>query len=111
MLFALIFGSWYVIWFSRRLKDVWLEGEYLVVSDYVSEERIPIVHVEEITETRLWNPKLIKLRFSRSSKWGEEIVFIAPLRFQFVFMNHPLVQELRTLVSSAKRDADTLRNQ
>ena len=105
-LFSLIAGSGFLVWFSRRLKVVWIYGDHFIVSDYRTEERIPLRQVEEVTETRMWNPKLIKLRLLRSGKWGDLIVFIAPIRFQFVFMNHPLVRELRELILDARTVPD-----
>jgi hypothetical protein len=77
------------------------KANLLLVSDFDTEEWVQLRQVEEVKETRLWNPKLIKLRLRRAGKWGDLIVFIAPLRFQFVFMDHPLALELRTLVSEA----------
>jgi hypothetical protein len=74
-----------------------------MVSDYRSEETIPLLQIEEVEETRIWNPKLIKLRLVRSGQWGNEIIFIAPVRFQFVFSNHPLVKELRDMIQEKRR--------
>ena len=102
-LICLLGGSSFILWFAARLRTVTLREDHLVVSDYRSEELIPLLQVEEVEETRIWNPKLIKLRLVRSGQWGEEIIFIAPLRFQFVFSNHPLVKELREMISKKKR--------
>jgi hypothetical protein len=90
-------------WFSARLKAVSLQGDHLVVSDYRSEEQIPLQHIEEVKETRLWNPKLIKLLLVRPGQWGNEIVFIAPIRLQFVFSDHPLVRELQDMIRENRR--------
>ncbi len=95
-------GTGFLVWYSRTLKEVWLYQGRLLVSDYDNEEWVPLGQVEEVKETRLWNPKLIKLRLRRAGKWGDQIVFIAPLRFHFVFMDHPLAGELRILVSEAQ---------
>jgi len=102
-LISLIGGSIFLRWFSVRLKAVSLQGDHLVVSDYRSEEQIPLQHIEDVKETRLWNPQLIKLRLVRPGRWGNEIVFVAPLRFQFVFMNHPLAGELRDMIREKQR--------
>jgi len=101
-LLSLLAGSAFLLWFSSRLKDVWLYGNDIIVSDYRSEEWIPLWQIEEVTETRLWNPKLIKLRLAHSGKWGDQIVFVAPIRFRFVFLNHPLVEELRGIILQAR---------
>lgn len=103
VLVCLVGGSLFLRWFSEKLKVVALRGEQIVVSDYRSEETIPLRQIEEVTETRIWNPKLIKLRLTRPGRWGEEIVFIAPIRFQFIFLNHPLVKELHHMIKTAQR--------
>ena len=105
LLICLFGGSIYLRWFSDTLKAVSLQGEQLVVSDYRTEETIPLHQIDEVTETRIWNPKLIKLRLNRPGRWGDEIVFIAPLRFQFIFSNHPLVRELRDMIRKTRRGA------
>ena len=100
---SLIGGTIFLRWFSARLKTVTLKEDHLVVSDYRSEEPIPLLQIEEVKETRLWNPQLIKLRLVRPGRWGNEIVFIAPVRFQFVFSDHPLARELRDMIQKKRR--------
>jgi hypothetical protein len=96
-------GSLFLFWFSARLKTVRLQGDNLIVSDYRTEELIPLQQIEAVKETRMWNPKLIKLQLVRSGQWGDEIIFIAPIRLQFVFLNHPLVGELRDMIKEKRR--------
>ena len=102
-LICLTAGSLFLLWFSARLKTVKLQGEHLIVSDYCSEEIIPLQQIEEVKETRIWNPKLIKLQLVRSGRWGNEIIFIAPIRFQFVFSGHPLARELRDMLRNKQQ--------
>jgi hypothetical protein len=102
VLFVWCVGTGFLIRYSRMLKEVWLYNDQLIVSDYNTEEMVPLRQVTEVKETRFWNPQLIKLRLRRAGRWGDRIVFIAPIRFQFVFMNHPLAGELRSLVSEAR---------
>ena len=102
-LICLIGGTIFLRWFSVRLKVVSVQGDHLLVSDYLSEEQIPLQQIEEVKETRLCNPKLIKLRLLRPGQWGNEIVFIAPLRLQFVFWNHPLARELRDMIREKRK--------
>ncbi len=92
--------SLYLLWFSSRLKKVKLLGKHLIVSDYRTEELIPLSQIEEVKETRLWNPKLIKLNLKRPGKIGNEIVFIAPLGFYPVWSDHPLVENLRNIIKN-----------
>lgn len=95
-------GSYIVIWFSLKIKCVSLVEDGFLVSNYLREYRVSFMDVEDIKETRLWNPKLIKINLKRDYPFGGQIVFIAPYRFQPVFMNHPLVKELRDIISKKK---------
>jgi len=102
-LLAWIVGTVFLLWYSRRLKSVWLEGDRLIVTDYQSEENIPLQQIKEVIETRLWNPKLIKIRFRRPTRWGDQIVFIAPMSLKITLVNHPIVIELRERASKATK--------
>ena len=102
-LLGLTGGSLFILWFSARLKTVRLVGDSLVISDYRMEKIIPLHDIDEVKETRIWNPKLIKLRLMRPRDWGDEIIFIAPMRLQFVFSDHPLTRELRNMIREKQR--------
>jgi hypothetical protein len=99
-------GSLFILWYSSRLKTIRLQGDHLVVSDYRSEEVIPLLQIGKVEETRIWNPKLIKLRLVRPGQWGDDIVFIAPVQCQFIFSNHPLVRELRDMITEKRRGSE-----
>ncbi|HET9982022.1 MAG TPA: hypothetical protein VFQ38_00475 [Longimicrobiales bacterium] len=104
---AWIAGSGFILWFVRRLKAVWLEDDHLLVSDYTVEELIPLRNIEEVTETRFWNPKMIKLRLRQPCRWGEEIVFMAPASLQLPFSDHRVVKELRERAAQASMGRTT----
>jgi hypothetical protein len=101
---AWIVGSLVILWLALRLWNVQLESGHLIVSNGSKEIRIPITQIEDITETRLWNPKMIKISLGRSSDYPDQIVFLAPMKFQFTFSDHPMVGELRAAVERAKRE-------
>ena len=103
-IFAWIVGSTIVIWFSRRLRSVHLQGDHLLVSDYLTEIKMPLTELEEISETRYWNPKMITLRVRRGSWYPEQIVFLAPLAFQAPYSDHPVVRDLRRAVSESEQE-------
>jgi hypothetical protein len=91
-------GAAFLIWFVRRTSDVWIDGHDLIVARGRSEERIPLADVEEVTETRIWNPKQIKLRIRSRHK----VVFIAPWAFQLPFSTHRVVGQLREAIEHAQ---------
>ena len=93
-----LLGASFLIWFVRRISDAWIDGQDLIVARGRSEERIPLADVEEVTETRIWNPKQIKLRL-RSQ---DVVVFIAPWAIQFPFSTHRVVGQLREAIEHAR---------
>ena len=105
-LLAWISGGSFLIWFSRRLRSVWLAGDHLIVSDYRHEQSVPLSAIEDVTETRFWNPKMIRIHLRHSARHGDEIVFLAPSAlFQLPFSDHRVVKELRARSFQAKTGA------
>lgn len=97
-----LIGVGVTLWHSARLKVVTLEGDHLIVSNFRDEETVLLADVDEITQSRFWNPVLITLRLRDDYRWGNKIVFAPPWRFQFTFMDHPLVEELEEKVAQAR---------
>ncbi len=100
IIFLWIAGSSIVMWFSLKIKKVSLVDKGFIVSNYKTEYYVGFRDVLNVEETRLWNPKLIKINLKRDFPFGDRIVFIAPYRLQLIFMNHPMVEELREIIRS-----------
>jgi hypothetical protein len=89
-------------WLGFRLKDVFVDGDYIYISNHFREVRIPLIEIEAVTENFLTNPKHIKIKFTKPTAFGSKIVFtpyamwFAPLR------KHPLVDEINQLVKKKK---------
>ncbi|HYW09255.1 MAG TPA: hypothetical protein VE913_20010 [Longimicrobium sp.] len=90
-----VLGSTLVVWFARRLSNVWIDGDELLVIRWRYEERIPLSAVEDVSETRMWNPKQIRVRIRAGAASRERIVFIAPMAFQLPMTEHRAARELR----------------
>ena len=100
---AWIVGSGFILWFVMRLRTVWLEDDCLVVIYFRKQERIPLALVQDINETRFWNPKTIKVTFQPRPNLPTCVIFMAPVSFQLPFSVHPVVMRLRLLVEEARR--------
>lgn len=100
-LVATLVGAGFLLGLAHRLEVVWIEGGNLVVSDLSTEEVVPLADIVEVTESRFGNPKTITLRLRRPGRWGDRIRFVAPVRLQLPFSDHPVVQELRSRSSEA----------
>lgn len=96
-------GSGYFLWLGRRLSDVWIERDELIVVRRGLEERIPLAAVEDVTQSWFHNPKQIKLRIRPGSASRDTVVFLAPMRmFVLPFSDEPVTRMLRRLVDQAR---------
>jgi len=94
-LFGLFVGTIFLIWHSRRLKHVELNGDMLIVKDYRREIEIPLRNINEVKETWFSNPKLIKLSIYPECEFGDKIVFIPKTKMHIPFGQHPIVKLLK----------------
>ena len=101
---GMIAGSLTILWLALRIRTVYLERDRLVVSEGLREIRIPLTAIVEVKESRMWNPKMVTVVLDRSSEYPDRVVFIAPMTFQFVWSDHPVVRELRGHIDRAKRE-------
>ena len=93
-----IIASGYLIWFSRRLKFVSIDEDFLYVSRRRDQIQIPLAHIERVQENFWARPKLIILTLNHRSAFGTKIVFVpTPLLFAAV-RSHPLVKEIEGAV-------------
>ena len=66
----------FVFWQSSRTKRVGVAGGELVVSSYFREERIPFKQVEAVESVWWYWRRLVRIRFSPPSGFGETIYYI-----------------------------------
>jgi hypothetical protein len=97
---ATVVGITFIYWFSMRLKKVSLDGQILVISNYRRRIEVPLREIEEVSGSLLMTPELVWLRFRRPTAMGTKVVFMPKIRFSFGLSRHPVVAELRALVSN-----------
>jgi hypothetical protein len=93
-------GSVLMAGWSRALHYVWLADDHLVVSGWGGRIRVPLEHIQEISETRFQRVKYIKVSLNQPTAIGRVFRFLAPLALQQPFSDHPVVREIK-----AKRQA------
>jgi hypothetical protein len=98
--FVTAVGGGFIYWACMRLKTVTLSSNTLTISNYRRRVDVPLRDVEAVSGSLFTHPDLIWLRLRRPTPFGEKIVFMPKVRFHFGFSRHPLVAELRALVSS-----------
>jgi len=96
-------GAILIMWVASRVRTVWLDGEHLIVRHYRSETRIPLSAVRSISETRMWDPKMITLSLEDRDGLPEKVQFVAKLTFLPRFATHPTVEQLQALVDQARK--------
>jgi len=95
-----IFGVWVgastlLIGWSRALHHVWLAEDHLLVSGGGRRVRVPLEHIQEISESRFQKVKHIKVSLNQPTAIGRVFRFIAPMSFQPPFSDHPVVKEIK----------------
>jgi len=80
------------------LKDVWLDGDDLLVGDPTRGTRISLRDVRDVKESRLRQVKNITLELGRPTPWGDSITFVPKglKTFLFPYTSSPVADELRT---------------
>ena len=100
-LFFCLTGTAFIFWYSRRLKRIQIDDDYLYVSNYFSEIRIPLIEVSHSTYQMWWSPSTVAIHLHNMTVFGQRIVFIPKTRLAF-FYTHPVVSEIQTLSDRAK---------
>jgi len=91
-----------IIWrTSAPLKKVQLEGDALIVSNYLRETRVPLSEIQEVTENRWINIRPVTIRFRSDTEFGASITFMPKVRPFLFLRSHPIVAELRELARAA----------
>lgn len=88
--------------FFDRAKRVWVDGHKLIVASYGREVEVDLGDVDGVEATRIVPPTRVRVRFSRPTKLGDQIVFFPPIRWRSVSTAHPGVDELRRLARAAR---------
>jgi hypothetical protein len=98
---------WLRAWVGLRLSVVETDGYWLLASSMSRTAWIPLSEV--ISVSRVWWPgaQRIYVEVGQDTPFGREIVFEAPLDLGAVVGAHPVVQELRELVSRARSPGAT----
>lgn len=78
-----------------RAKWVWLENEYLIVSDSNQELTIEIGEIERIGTTPYFWPHRVRIWFRQPTIFGDNIAFFPPLSLRPPLVSREL-QELRS---------------
>ncbi|MBX3290767.1 MAG: hypothetical protein KF855_15740 [Acidobacteria bacterium] len=90
-------------WLSYKIKKVFVEGDYLIVSDYKKEIAVPLSDIYDVTEMRWMQPYWITISFRKTTEFGDSILFVPPFRLLSFWVANPLVEEIRSMAHSRPR--------
>ena len=85
-----------------RLKDIWIDENYLYLTTMFRNLEIPLEAIASVTEDTRGKITQIKIIFARQTGVGNSLTFIPYFSFR-AFQNHPVVEEIRQFVKSKER--------
>jgi hypothetical protein len=98
-----------VLLFCLPLKEVIIEGNQLVVSNFVKKVRINASNIVDVTQ-RYWcgfYSRFVRIHFKNPTVFGDKISFIHKMYLSAIGNQHPIVDELRQLARlSDPQDSD-----
>ncbi|MEC9375175.1 MAG: hypothetical protein VYA80_02245 [Pseudomonadota bacterium] len=80
-----------------RAKTLWIDDDYLYISNHRREARIPITNIKSVTSTIWLKPNRVLIRFKETTIFGEWIVFFPPNKELTKFKPHPIAEELKKI--------------
>ena len=101
-LIAWIVGTLFILVTCAGLKRVRIDSNYIYVSNYVRELRVPMGQIRDVTENRLLNAHPITVSFRDSTEFGIRIRFMPKTRWFSFWSAHPVVAELLELAATAR---------
>ncbi|HEV8544136.1 MAG TPA: hypothetical protein VGR78_17230, partial [Verrucomicrobiae bacterium] len=100
---AWLAGSAFILWFSKRLRKFSIDEQFLYVSDYRFEIRVPLNDILYWRYQMWWRPSLATIYLRTSSRAGPRVVFAPINDLRWNFWRPPSVLlELESLVKKGK---------
>jgi hypothetical protein len=98
LIFALLIGTAFMLWFSARLQRVGYAGRELVISNYWREARIPFNQVEAVEPVWWYRRRLVRIRLRPDSPFGQVVYYLPKWGFIRCLWSSP-DKELRELMT------------
>ena len=86
------------------VDEVWDDGDALVVKNRGQEERIALGDIKNVNYSPLINPPRVILALRRSTVFGDQIAFCAPVRF-VPFAASPVINDLIDRIDRARQSS------
>jgi hypothetical protein len=89
------------LWECVRLKNVVLDGDSIIISNFLREERIHLSQICEVNELTLLAGHPTLVRFSAPTTFGTQILFL-PKGMRWLGKSSAAAERLRVLSSSSR---------
>jgi hypothetical protein len=84
------------------VDQVWDDGDTLLVRNRGEEQRVALADIKNVSYTPLMNPPRIVLSLRRTTAFGNQIAFCAPMRF-VPFSSSPIINDLIDRIDAARQ--------
>jgi len=95
-LVGLIVGAFFLAITCFPLKRVRVNGDDLLISNYIKTVKVPVSAIEDVTESLFINIHPVWIHFRHKTEFGKKIMFMPVQKF-ILFGSHPIVCELKEL--------------
>ena len=90
-----LFGATYLYWTCIRLKLVRIDSDFIYISNFRKEIKVPLYQIKKVSEWRLDNSHPIFIYFTQTTEFGTSIVFMPKIRWFGFWSSHPVVDKIR----------------
>ncbi len=99
VVFAGVFVLYLGVYLNISLKEVFLDDQYLYISDFNKEIRVSRSKIERVTEWNLNRSRQVWIYFTEETEFGKKVVFMPTFQSGLFFAVHPIVEELKKKVN------------
>ena len=97
-----IFQILFLVILILRLKDIWIDENYLYLNTMFRNSEVPLEAIASVTEDTRGRITQIKIIFARQTGIGNTLTFIPYFSLRF-FQKHPAVEEIMEFVKRKER--------
>ena len=94
-------GGVLIFFFCVPLKEVWIDGKQLIVSNFVKKIRIDPSNIVDVTEICWLATHPVWIHLNNRTPFGKKIMFIPTVCLSAMCNPHPIVAELKQLAGLA----------
>lgn len=84
------------------VDEVWDDGETLLIKNRGQEQRLALRDIKNVSYSTFINPSRVTLSVRQPSTFGDQIAFMAPVRF-VPFTTSPLINDLIERIDQARQ--------